>query len=585
MLLENRNKNLTNLHKAADYLSRSLRENYKLFTVDSQEGTVQFLSENENIITCKYNLKGSVIVLEDLKADTVDNYLSIKRIDGVVSEGISSFISDLRGDRFDKADTSFTDVLNLFEDRNSLDALRFKFTKHSSSFTKNTVIVGSSEFRKLQEAKESLKAFISANRTVLMENQEIKDSVGIVNAMSNVFSSNVHLTLENVNSAKKLEIDLKDGNNLYEMVCKQELMRQELLESRENFSGAWTTNQAIQELASCIFSDDKALVETMEKVIEEVPYFSFATKADLNETLTSIYEVNSTDTILKKDIKEFVSKIYETKKPVKKELINLLSEKYGVNVANLKFVPTFSNLSKTHSVLFEVLSMCMEEGILQDVTKDFSKFLTTKGGVEVLEVNDMIRECLAADGENLTENAILVNYIDVPRLTQDLSQVIDVLGALTGGGGMGDEMGGEELDPEMDPEAGMEDEMAGEEGELPPEGELAPEEGELDPEAEMAGEEGELDPEAEMAPEEGELDPEEEELEGDPMPGEEGEEEFAAPEEEGEIVGDDTDSSVGLSSDNGNLGSIMADLQGIIASLGGGREEEEEEIPDDQYGA
>ena len=101
----------------------------------------------------------------------------------------------------------------------------------------------------------------------------------------------------------------------------------------------------------------------------------------------------------------------------------------------------------------------------------------------------------------------------------------------------------------------------------------------------MAGEEGELDPEAEMAPEEGELDPEEEELEGDPMPGEEGEEEFAAPEEEGEIVGDDTDSSVGLSSDNGNLGSIMADLQGIIASLGGGREEEEEEIPDDQYGA
>ena len=29
----------------------------------------------------------------------------------------------------------------------------------------------------------------------------------------------------------------------------------------------------------------------------------------------------------------------------------------------------------------------------------------------------------------------------------------------------------------------------------------------------------------------------------------------------------------------------MADLQGIIASLGGGREEEEEEIPDDQYGA
>ena len=29
----------------------------------------------------------------------------------------------------------------------------------------------------------------------------------------------------------------------------------------------------------------------------------------------------------------------------------------------------------------------------------------------------------------------------------------------------------------------------------------------------------------------------------------------------------------------------MADLESIIASLGGGMEEEEEELPDDQYGA
>ena len=374
MLLENRNKNLTNLHKAADYLSRSLRENFKVFNVDSKEKEVQFLSENQNIITCNYNVKGSVIMLENLKTDTVDTYLSVGRIDGIVSEGISNFVSDLRESRFDKADTSFTDVLNLFESRNELDSLRFKFNKHSNSFSKNTTIVESGEFRKIQEAKEALKAFILENREVLMDNKDLKDSAGIVNAMSSVFSSDVNLTLENVNNAKKLEIDLKDGNNLYEMVCRQELMRQELIESKENFSGVWATNQAIQELASCIFSDDKTLVETMEKVIEEVPYFSFATKADLNETLTSIYEVNSTDTILKKDVKEFVSKIYETKKPVKEELINLLSEKYGVNVANLKFVPTFSNLSKTHSVFFEVLSMCMEEGILQDVTKDFAKF-------------------------------------------------------------------------------------------------------------------------------------------------------------------------------------------------------------------
>tara|TARA_R110000822_G_scaffold26645_2_gene80183 strand:+ start:56 stop:1780 length:1725 start_codon:yes stop_codon:yes gene_type:complete len=574
MLLENRNKNLTNLHKAADYLSRSLRENFKVFTVDSRGAKVQFLSENENIITCSYKVKDSVLVLEDLKTDNVKNYLSIQRIDGIVSKGIEDFVSDLRESRFDKADTSFSNILSLFESRNDLDSLRYKFEKHSSAFENNTTIVESGEFRKIQEAKEALKTFIAENREALLKNKDLKDSAGIVNAMSTVFASTVDLTLENVNNAKKLEIDLKEGNNLYEMVCKQELMRQELIESKENFSGVWSTNKAIQELASCIFSDDKTLVETMGRVIEEVPYFSFATKADLNETLTSIYEVNTTDTILKKDVKEFVSKVYETKKPVKEKLINLLSEKYGVNVANLKFVPTFSNLSKTHSVFFEVLSLCMEEGILQDVTKDFAKFVSNKGGVEVLDVNDMIRECLNADDSNLTENAILVNYIDVPRLTQDLSQVIDVLGALTGGAEAGGGMEGEE---------GLEDEMVPDEELEPGEEELVPGEEELVP-----GEEEMPPGEEEMPPGEEGLPPEEGEEEiGDAMPGEEGEEAMAAPEEEGEIVGDDSDSSVGLASSGGDVTSIMADLEAILATLGGGEEEEEDPlaVPDDQYGA
>ena len=71
------------------------------------------------------------------------------------------------------------------------------------------------------------------------------------------------------------------------------------------------------------------------------------------------------------------------------------------------------------------------------------------------------------------------------------------------------------------------------------------------------------------------------------MPGEEGEELEAEPEMEGEVVGDDTDSAVGLAQDKGgNVESIMADLEAILASLGGGGEEEEEEVlPNDQYGA
>ena len=90
--------------------------------------------------------------------------------------------------------------------------------------------------------------------------------------------------------------------------------------------------------------------------------------------------------------------------------------------------------------------------------------------------------------------------------------------------------------------------------------------------------------EEEIPEEEGELSPEEM---PESMPGEEGEEMPADPNAEGEIVGDDTDSSVGLGSGGGgDISSIMANLEDILASLGGGKAEEEEEpLPDDQYGA
>jgi len=563
MLLENRNKNLTNLHKAADYLSRSLRENFKVFSVESSENKVQFLSENNNLITCNYDDSESKIKLSNLKIDTVDNYLSIDRVDSIVSEGISGFVTDLRNNRFDKADTSFSDVLSLFEDRNNLDTLRYKFEKHQATFSDNTTIVETSEYKKLQEVKDSLKAFITENKDALLENKDISDSIGITNAMSKVLGSPESVTLDTLKESRSLDVDLKDGNNLYEMVCQQELMRQELIESKENFSGAWMTCEPLQKLSSCIFSDENTLKESIAEVIENVPYFSFATKSDLNEVFTSIYEVNSTDTILKKDIKSFVSKIFEAKKPVKEKLVELLSKKYGVNVSNLKFVPTFSNLAKTQSVFFEVLSMCMEEGILQDVTSDFSKMIKGKGGVEVLDVNDIIKEC-SDSPQGLQEN-MLVNYVDIPRLTQDLSQVIDVLGALTYTNTS--EMGGDEMPEEEMPEEEMpQEEMPQEEmpGEEMPGEEMPAEEGGMP--AEMAGEEMPEDSEAQQVPAE--------------MGGE-------VPAEEEAVVGDDADSAVGLGGGtDAPLDKIMADLSKMLGILGGGQEEEEEEsLPADQYGS
>ena len=290
------------------------------------------------------------------------------------------------------------------------------------------------------------------NKDEILKNKDVVDCLNISNAITKAFGSE-KISYDDLSEAKKFTVDISTADkSLYEMVCQQELVRQELLESKESFSTIWITNEKIQKLASCIYSKDGSIKESMAEVIEDVPYFSFATKSDLHEIFESIYEVNSTDVISKKDIKEFVKKIFDWKKPVKKELVNLLDEEYGINATNIKFVPTFSNVAKTQSVLFEVLSMFMEEGVLQDVAKNFSKTIAKKGGVEVLVSNDFISECFSeAKVETINEN-LLLQYIDVPRLTRDLGALATLLGggeALGGGEeGLGSEEGFDEEVPE-----------------------------------------------------------------------------------------------------------------------------------------
>ena len=76
-------------------------------------------------------------------------------------------------------------------------------------------------------------------------------------------------------------------------------------------------NDAIQKLSSCIYAKDETIKENLVNAIQEVPYLALSSKKDLNEVLTSVFEVNSSNVITKKDIKEFSSKIFEWKKPAK----------------------------------------------------------------------------------------------------------------------------------------------------------------------------------------------------------------------------------------------------------------------------
>ena len=134
--------------------------------------------------------------------------------------------------------------------------------------------------------------------------------------------------------------------------------------------------------------------------IADVPYLALASKADIKTVFGSIYEASDVANISQKDIREYVARIFEFKKPIKQDILSELNESYGINVQNLKFVPTFSNLAKAQSVLFEALAATSEkDSVVRDVFESFAKTLRKKGGIQTLDVNDFIFETFQAAEE------------------------------------------------------------------------------------------------------------------------------------------------------------------------------------------
>jgi len=556
-MLEHRNKDLTNLHKGADYLSRSLRENLRVYSVDSIEKSVMFLSEKNTIISCNYEQNKDKLYFTNIVIESVEDYVSPEKMDNNINSTIDSFVVSLRKDQYDKVDVTFDDIISLFEDRAKIESNKEKIETLLDSFRGKTDIVDSESFLKLQEVKPMVVNFLKENSKEVLDNKDILNSVKICNAIHTAFETE-KISYELLEESPYFNVPLGGNKHLYETICQQELVRQELIEAKESFSNIWMTNDKIQNLASLIYSTDEVVFESLSEVIKEIPYFAFSSKADINSILTSVYEVNSTDVISKKDIKEFTKKLFEAKKPVKKELVSILDEKYGINIHNLKFVPTFSNLAKTQSVFFEVLSLVNEDGgVLNDVLKEFSRFVSKKGGVDVLAVNDYIYDILESAKIDIIQENLLINYIDMPRLTRDLGALKTLLGGddMDAGGGMGDEMGEEGIEGEEGVEPETEEEIPEEEmeGDIPPDEEVFDASDEEESEN-MEDEEG-------MEPEMGE----------------------AQPEEEGEAVGDDSveTHATGTPEKHQDAAKLVSDLEALVKGFGV-RDDDEDE--DEQYG-
>ena len=399
-LLENRNTTFVRINEAADYLGTCLRENVVVFDVAANKNSATFLTESGYLIGSSYKIKDEVISLSNFEIENSEDILCDEKVDSFVNKNVTTLVRALNDNKYDSAENSFSQIVEAFSYRSQINDVRGELYKKMSRFDHRTTVRDTVEYCKLQEMQSHIKEFIKENLEDILSFTDVSNALKLSKALSTAYNRTPRVSLEELALVESIVVEKDEKTTLYETICKQELIHKELLESKRNFASLWADNEAISRLASCIYSDDTAVEAAIVETIRDVPYFALASKSNINEVITAVYEVTNPGTVSKKDIRSFVSHIFEVKKPAKGLLINILNETYGINVNNLKFIPSFSNLAKTQSVMFEALSKMTEDTkVLSEFLHEFSCFIKTKGGIEVLDINDFISEAFADAGE------------------------------------------------------------------------------------------------------------------------------------------------------------------------------------------
>jgi hypothetical protein len=518
-LFEERDKTITHLVKLGDCIARSLRENVSLFAIDSNNSQVSYLTESGKVISGKYSMDKDV-TLKTIKVQDSSVFEDGEQLDSFVNEKIHSFVESIHYGEYSTADDSFSDVLSLWENRLKLSTVQAKLYEQSSKLAGVEKIVESDEFQKLVEVSPQLQEFLKENFDKITSVPEVRNAINLSNAVSTAFNF-PKLTLEELEDNKSYT--LKDGitPSIYDMVCRQELVKRELIESKKSFDTIWADNASIQKLASLIFEEDEVVVTALSEALQDVPYLALASKKSLFNTFSNCLSHADGIGVSDKDIQGFASRIFEYKKDVKKVFIQNINEKYGVNIQNLQNPASFKSLANTQVVIFEALSRLSPKGtVLKEVLSEMATSLKTKSGVECIDVNDYLLEMFVTVGYDqlLSEQeAGTIAKSDFKRVTKDITDLKDLVKtlndriikdqeyssdenlddkALAAQSAADDAAPAPAMDPAMDPAMSQQPEMAG--GEDP--AAMAPEEPEAmggppDLPADSAGEE---EPEAPM---------------------------------------------------------------------------------------
>jgi len=582
-VFENRNRYFANLIKLGDFLGRSIRENIELFSIDGNEAT--FITESNKVLKGTFD-PSKPHLLQNIKVESTDIFENKDEFSKIVDNKVSNFLSNVIENDLITAENSFDDVLKLWELRLQFDVTKKKLNEKSQRL-QNSKITETEEFKRVLETKDLLVNYLKTNSKVISKISEVKNAIKLASAISECFNL-PKIDLDSLNEST-YKIPGRVTQNLYEHLTKSELISKELNESKESFNSIWSTRDEIVNLAAMIYEQDNNKVyESLAQTIHTIPYFAFATKKQLTEsfrTVLSVLEQDYSEVVLKK----FVSLIYESKKPVKNYLVSLLNEKYGINVANLTEVPTFSTLANTEALIFEALSlMTPKKSNLRRVLSEMAEMLKDKNGVDTIDVADFLNEVFAqAQYKTFINETSLMNYLDFNRVADDLGKIGAVLkmiqGNMKGGAGdlMGQDIGGltQALQPEGEEEMTDDDQYGAEID--------APEGSEEEmPEEDMASDMGEEMPEEDAMAPEGEdnddvaaptMDSEDAAAEAMGMGGEEGEEEEVPEQDNEELLGNLKE-----------LEDLIAQLKGDIGvedeAFAGEETPEEEAMEDHEMG-
>jgi len=509
-LIENRGKEFSNLIKIGDYLARTLRENVEMFGVEN--GVVTYLTESGNVISGEYSFK-PVLKLSKIQIEDASVLEDKKIYEESIGKRVTNMLSNLLESDYTEAEGSFDDILSLFEAKMSYERIKSRLQEKVDRFGEQTSIISTKEFGRLYEMKDKLTEF-------LKENRESVDSPGIQNGMklAALVSTSFDLPRMDINGlkeAKVFEVSTRGKVDLYEYLCRKELVQKEMLEAKSLFDNLWIDNQQIHELATMIFESDEEVVRhQVAQTITEIPYFALATKKQISEILQNALTLNETH-VKNRDLNSFASDVYRMKKPVKSFVIETLNEKYGIDIKKLTDVPTFRSLALTETEILKALASKTPEGsVLEKTLLDLAQILPTKDGAETIDLADFLIEMFAqAEYTESLNEASLMDYMDFSRVAEDLGKIGEVLKMLSP---KLQDMAGEELDDveDMDnkPDLGSEDPMdSGDEVKPGMDADKAAKEVVDDEGTPEEGEEEEEIPEEEKKPE-GDVDEEPEEV-------------------------------------------------------------------------